>query len=47
MSEIEKYFPKNYTPKQRTDTIVRLLESWSKNRERNEKERQFVQILNL
>ena len=31
--EINKYFPKSYTPKQKHDTIVRLLEQWSKKKE--------------
>lgn len=32
-----KYFPKNYTPKQMEDTMVKLLENWAK--KRNEPER--------
>lgn len=30
-----KYFPKTYTPKQMEDTIVKLLEQWSKKRQRS------------
>ena len=32
---LKKYFPKNYTPKQMEDTIVKLLEQWQKKRNRN------------
>ena len=31
--EINKYFPKSYTPKQKHDTIVKLLEQWAKKKE--------------
>ena len=34
MEELDKYFPKSFTPKQRTDTIIKLLENWSKEREK-------------
>lgn len=36
MEELDKYFPKSYTPKQRTDIIHRLLENWSKRREKEQ-----------
>lgn len=32
MDEVDKYFPKSYTPKQKKDQIVKLLERWSKSR---------------
>lgn len=39
MEDLDQYFPKSYTPKQRTDTIMKLLSNWAKNRERKEYER--------
>lgn len=39
MEDIHQYFPKSYTPKQCSDTILKLLEKWSKNRERSANER--------
>lgn len=39
MEDLDQYFPKSYTPKQRTDTILKLLSNWAKNRERKEYER--------
>ena len=33
---LRKYFPKNYTPKQMEDTIVKLLEQWQKKRSREQ-----------
>ncbi len=33
---LQKYFPKSYTPKQMQDTIIKLLEVWSKKRERDQ-----------
>ncbi len=33
---LKKYFPKSYTPKQMQDTIVKLLELWQKQRQRNQ-----------
>ena len=27
---LKKYFPKNYTPKQMEDTIIKLLEQWQR-----------------
>ena len=32
---LRKYFPKNYTPKQMEDTIIKLLEQWQKKRQRD------------
>ena len=31
---LRKYFPRNYTPKQMEDTIIKLLEQWQKKRQR-------------
>ena len=33
---LTKYFPKNYTPKQMEETIVKLLEQWQKKKEREQ-----------
>ncbi len=33
---LRKYFPKSYTPKQMEDPIIRLLDQWQKNRQRNQ-----------
>ena len=33
---LRKYFPRNYTPKQMEDTIIKLLEQWQKKRQRSE-----------
>ena len=30
MEDLDQYFPKSYTPKQRTDTILKLLSNWAK-----------------
>lgn len=35
MEDLDKYFPKSYTPKQRADKIIELLEKWTKEREKN------------
>lgn len=32
MEEIDKYFPKEYTPKQKSDLIIKLLDNWHKKR---------------
>ena len=32
MEDIDKYFPKEYTPKQKTDLIIKLLDTWHKKR---------------
>lgn len=34
-SEIRKYFPKSYTPRQMEDTIFKLLDQWMKKRDRS------------
>jgi ParB family chromosome partitioning protein len=34
--ELRKYFPKSYTPKQMQQTILKLLDQWTKKRERNQ-----------
>ena len=36
--EIQKYFPKSYTGKDMQDTILKLLEKWQRQRERNARE---------
>lgn len=36
--DIEKYFPKNYSSKDMSEVIVKLLENWQKKRERNTRE---------
>ncbi len=33
---LKKYFPRNYTPRQMEDTIIKLLEQWQKKRQRSE-----------
>ena len=38
MEEIDPFFPREYTPKQKTDVIMRLLKNWAKNRNK-EKQR--------
>ena len=35
-SDIQKFFPKSYTPKQMSDTIIRLLEQYQRRRERDQ-----------
>ena len=35
-NDIQRYFPRSYTPKQITDTILRLLDKWKKDRDRRE-----------
>ena len=35
-SEINQYFPKNYTPKQKKELIIKLLGNWAKRIERNQ-----------
>ena len=34
--QLRKYFPKSYTPKQMSDTIIKLLEQWQKKRQREQ-----------
>ncbi|MXQ73058.1 ParB/RepB/Spo0J family partition protein [Clostridiaceae bacterium DONG20-135] len=36
--DIQKYFPKNYTSKDMSEVIVKLLENWQRKRERNSRE---------
>ncbi len=36
MKEIDKYFPKDYTPGKKRDLIIHLLESWAKKRSREQ-----------
>ena len=36
--EIQKYFPKSYTGKDMQNTILKLLEKWQRQRERNSRE---------
>ena len=33
---LRKYFPKSYTPKKMEETIIGLLESWMKKRQRSQ-----------
>lgn len=35
-SDLQKYFPKSYTPRQMSDTILRLLEQWQRRRQRDQ-----------
>lgn len=32
MDDINQYFPKTYTPRQKQDTMVKLLQQWAKHR---------------
>lgn len=34
--QLRKYFPKSYSPKQMSDTIIKLLEQWQRKRERDQ-----------
>jgi hypothetical protein len=34
--QLRKYFPKSYTPKQMSDTIIKLLEQWQRKRQRDQ-----------
>ena len=34
--ELRKYFPKSYTPKQMQQQILKLLDQWTKKRDRNQ-----------
>ncbi len=36
IDKIKKYFPHSYTPKRMEETIIKLLESWMRKRERNQ-----------
>jgi ParB family chromosome partitioning protein len=33
---LRKYFPKSYTPKQMEQTIIKLLDVWQKQRQKNQ-----------
>ena len=33
---LRRYFPKSYTPKQMEQTIIRLLDVWQKQRQKNQ-----------
>jgi ParB family chromosome partitioning protein len=35
MGRIKKYFPRSYTPQRMEETIIKLLESWMKKRQRD------------
>ena len=35
-SDLQKFFPKSYTPRQMSDTILRLLEQWQRRRQRDQ-----------
>lgn len=39
-NRIDRFFPKGYTPKQKEDTIIKLLADWQRKRERCEQERE-------
>ena len=32
MNDIDKYFPRSFTPRQKQDTIMKLLDQWAKHR---------------
>lgn len=34
--EVDRYFPKTFTPKQKKETIIKLLENWQKKREKEQ-----------
>jgi ParB family chromosome partitioning protein len=34
--KLKKYFPKSYTPQQMEETIIKLLESWSRKRQQTQ-----------
>lgn len=34
MEDIDKFFPKDYTPRQKTDVIIRLLANWAKSKKK-------------
>ena len=36
MDKIKKYFPRSYTPQRMEDTIIKLLESWMRKRQRDQ-----------
>ncbi|HXK98411.1 MAG TPA: chromosome partitioning protein ParB, partial [Limnochordia bacterium] len=34
--KLKKYFPKSYTPQQMEETIIKLLEGWSRKRQQSQ-----------
>lgn len=36
MDEVNQYFPRSYTPKQKKETIIKLLENWSKKKSKEQ-----------
>ena len=36
MKEIDKYFPKDYTPGKKKDLMIHLLENWAKKKSREQ-----------
>jgi len=36
MDKIRKYFPRSYTPQRMEETILKLLDSWMRNRQRKQ-----------
>ena len=39
MDQVDKYFPKSYTPRQKQETILRLLDQWAKHRSERKESR--------
>ena len=39
-NRIDRFFPKEYTPKQKEDTIIKLLADWQRKRERYKSEQE-------
>ena len=39
MNDIDKYFPRSFTPRQKQDTIMKLLDQWAKHRSEKHKSR--------
>ena len=39
MDEIDIYFPKSYTPRQKQETVMKLLEQWAKHRSERQQSR--------
>lgn len=40
-NRIDRFFPKGYTPKQKEDTIIKLLAEWQRKRERYKAEQEL------
>ena len=40
LNRVDRFFPKGYTPKQKEDTIIKLLADWQRKRERCEQDRE-------